>query len=138
MIVILLRIVIAGYPVSRMVSRHCELGQFFFHDKIDQILLLGKFIPEPQPVVKQTKPDNHITVGGFLSECYRHLVVMVADLFGFAPYRFPCLVESTVLYTGHTESVIQGCLRIFLPVYFRAKLHLRSEERRVGKWCRSR
>ena len=62
-VVIFLGVVVAGNPPGGMVARHGKLCMLFLDDKIDQVLLYGKLIPQADALVVNTEPDVHLPVG---------------------------------------------------------------------------
>src|SRR6267142_5485763 len=76
-----------------MVSRQVKLGLFIRNDEILQVVLLGKFIAKPQPVVEKAESDNHpAVVDGRLLKRDCQLFVMITNLFFLTPYRRPGFV----------------------------------------------
>ena len=105
-IVILLRIVVPRNPERLVVPSHGELREFLLDYEIGQAPLLRKLIPEAQPVIIQTEPDEHHASRAGLLQGHGHFIVMVPDMVLLAPDRSPGLVERTAPDVLHLEAVI--------------------------------
>ena len=102
---LLLRVIVAGKPPGCVVASHGKLRMLLFDDKIVQFGLLRELIAESHAVVIDTETDDDVASAGRLAEVYLQLVVVVADGSRLAPYRLPCLVESSRPGAGLLKTV---------------------------------
>ena len=65
-VVVLLGVVVAGYPPGGVVAGHGKLGVLFLDDEIVQVLAQGKFVAQTETFVVETEPYFHIPLLGGL------------------------------------------------------------------------
>ena len=70
-VIIFLRIVITGYPPSRVVACHSELGAFFRDDEVVEFAFLGELVTQSEAIVIDAETDVHVAVFGCLGEAYQ-------------------------------------------------------------------
>jgi hypothetical protein len=129
-VLILLRIVVAGNPVGGMVGGHRKLGVLLLYHEIVERLLLRKLVAQSHAIVVNAETDGDVAVGGGLVQVDGHLVVVVADGCGLTPHGSPCLVEGRGLRGLNLETVHQvGLFHAFRGVLVSGKLQ--SEVGRV-------
>ena len=101
---ILLRVVVTGNPVGRVIARHGKLRVLLLHHKVVERLLLGKLVAQSHAVVVDTKTDKDVAVGGRLAERDGQFVVVIADGRCLAPHGFPSLVKRSGLGVFNGEA----------------------------------
>ena len=106
-VVVLLGVVVAGYPPRGVVAGHGKLGVLFLDDEIVQVLAQGKFVAQSETFVVETETDFHIPLLGGLVKSHEQLVVVVADGLGLTPYGLPGLVEGAGLAAGQGEVALK-------------------------------
>ena len=89
-----------------MITRHGKLGHLLLNQEVVQVFLLRELIAEADTIVVYAEADND-GAGGILLKRNSQFVVVVTDGFGFAPYRFPCLIERRGLLTLDGEMLHQ-------------------------------
>ena len=90
---LLLRVVIAGNPPSRVVAGHGKLCVLFLYDEIIELLLLWKLIAQSHSFVIDPKADGHLPLAVRLVKVYCHLVVVIAYPARLSPYGIPCVID---------------------------------------------
>ena len=120
---LLLRVIVAGEPPGGVVAGHGKLRMLLLDDKIVQLRLLRELIAESHAVVVDTETDDDVASAGRLAEVYLQLVVVVADGSRLAPYRLPCLVESSRPGAGLLKTVHEaGLFHSFAGMFVLGKL----------------
>ena len=107
---ILLGVVVAGNPVGRMVAGHGKLRVLLLDDEVVEVVLLGELVAQAHAVVVDAEADDDVAVAGLLKEVDRHLVVVVADGRGLAPYGLPGLIKGGLRAALLSEAVHQAGL----------------------------
>ena len=108
---LLLSVIVARQPPRRMITRHGKLGHLLLNQEVVQVFLLRELIAEADAIVVHAEADND-GAGCILLKGHSQFVVAVTDGFGFAPYRFPCLIERRGLLTLDGEMLHQISLCI--------------------------
>ena len=88
-----------------MIACHGKLGMLLLDDKIVQTFLLWELIAQAHTIIIYTETDGDVALRRSLVQVYLHLVIMVADGSGFAPYRLPGFVESRCLATSFSKTI---------------------------------
>ena len=91
-----------------MIACHGKLGMLLLDDEIVQTFLLWKLIAQAHTIIIYTETDGDITLRSSLVQVYLHLVVMVADGSGLAPYRLPGFIESRCLAASFSKTIHQA------------------------------
>lgn len=92
-VVVLLGVIVAGYPEGHVVACEGKLGELFLDDEVGEAALLGELIAEAEAVVVEAEADVHEVAGALLFHTYEEFVVVVADGRLLAPYGVPGLIK---------------------------------------------
>ena len=90
---LLLRVIVARNPPSRMVSGHRKLRVFFLNDKISQAVLHWKLIAQAHAIVIDPEPNDHHTFGRWLRKIDGQFVIVVANGCGLSPNGPPSFIK---------------------------------------------
>ena len=90
-----------------MVASHGELGAFFLDSEVVQLALLREFITQADTIVIDAEADIHQPLCLGLSQTHQQLVIVIADVFIFAPNRLPRLVEGRSLLSLEDKALEQ-------------------------------
>ena len=107
-VIILLCIIITRNPVSGMIACHGKLGMLLLDDEIIQTFLLWELIAQAHTIIIYTETDGDVALRSSLVQIYLHLVVMVADGGGLAPYWLPGFIESRCLAASFSKTIHQA------------------------------